>query len=78
MFYMNLKAGHEFSLVLKSVHVASDLFKKKKKKIFFSWVNFHSTHRKLLEVQITNLDHFAEKQKLGKHGFIMDPTYPKQ
>lgn len=77
MFYMNLKAGHEFSLVLKSVHVASDLFKKKKKK-FFSWVNFHSTHRKLLEVQITNLDHFAEKQKLGKHGFIMDPTYPKQ
>lgn len=53
-------------------------FLKKKKKNFFSWVNFHSTHRKLLEVQITNLDHFAEKQKLGKHGFIMDPTYPKQ
>lgn len=77
MFYMNLKAGHEFSLVLKSVHVASDLFKKKIK-YFFSWVNFHSTHRKLLEVQITNLDHFAEKQKLGKHGLIMDPTYPKQ
>lgn len=33
MFYMNLKAGHEFSLVLKSVHVASDLFLKKN--IFF-------------------------------------------
>lgn len=74
MFYMNLKAGHEFSLVLKSVHFASDLFFI----IIFSWVNFHSTHRKLLEVQIINLDHFAEKQKLGKHGLIIDPTYPKQ
>lgn len=72
MFYMNLKAGHEFSLFLKSIHFASDLF------FFFSWVNFHSTHRKLLEVQITNLDHFPEKQKLEKHELIMDPTYPKQ
>lgn len=68
---MNLKAGHEFSLGLKSVHFASDLFLK-------NFFNFHSTHRKLLEVQIINLDHFAEKQKLGKHGLIMVPTYPKQ